>query len=458
MSAEGAPGRVQHGVCTWVVASLVVFGCAAEENQGRGETLYSTVASYEDDTSCSTAVVEALSRQIADEVNCLSPDTLTTIAEGGGIDFAYAHVLPYVTPEGKAGLLAAVAGGGTLTITSLYRTVPQQFLLYRWWQQGRCGIAAAATPGRSNHESGRAIDVSNWDDWVGVLDAHGWEHDVPGDDVHFDHVSSPDLRGMDVHAFQRLWNRNHPEDLIDESGDYDSDTAARLAAAPAEGFPAGGCEATSPPDGFDARFVAENAPATLLAGARVEVVIELDNTGTLAWSPSTTFLATTSPHGRASAFFDSNDWLAADRPTAVDANTPPGARGRFSFSLRAPPLATTTPFHETFGLVSDDGTWFGPEDITIDVTVHPEGVDPGGPGVDPGPGGDDGEIGGAADDPGGAGGSHDDAILIGGCDVGGGGAGRSGGLAAPWLMLLLALVRRPRRARPACPPRRGART
>jgi len=32
----------------------------------------------------------------------------------------------------------------------------------------------------------------------------GWAHDVPGDPVHFDHLSSPDIRGKDVLAFQRL--------------------------------------------------------------------------------------------------------------------------------------------------------------------------------------------------------------------------------------------------------------
>ena len=52
----------------------------------------------------------------------------------------------------------------------------------------------AAAPGGSNHESGRAIDVGNWSAWVTILGDHGWAHDVPGDDVHFDHLASPDLR------------------------------------------------------------------------------------------------------------------------------------------------------------------------------------------------------------------------------------------------------------------------
>jgi hypothetical protein len=57
--------------------------------------------------------------------------------------------------------------------------------------------------------------------------------------VHFDHLPSPDIRGADVLAFQRLWNRNVPGDIIDENGSYDPATATRVARAPAEGFATG---------------------------------------------------------------------------------------------------------------------------------------------------------------------------------------------------------------------------
>ena len=78
-----------------------------------------------------------------------------------------------------------------------------------------------APPGTSNHESGRALDIQNYGEVPGAMNANGWAHPYPGDDPwHFDLVASPDIRGMDVHAFQRLWNRNHPEDPIDEDGVY----------------------------------------------------------------------------------------------------------------------------------------------------------------------------------------------------------------------------------------------
>ena len=97
-------------------------------------------------------------------------------------------------------------------------------------------IAVAAKPGRSNHESGRALDMSNYSEWITTLGVHGWSHNVPGDPVHFEHLGSPDIRGADILAFQRLWNRNAPDDQIAEDGDYGPITEARMKMAPAEGF------------------------------------------------------------------------------------------------------------------------------------------------------------------------------------------------------------------------------
>jgi hypothetical protein len=54
--------------------------------------------------------------------------------------------------------------------------------------------------------------------------------------VHFDHLDSPDIRGADVLAFQRLWNRNAPDDPIAEDGQYGPMTEDRVKRAPAEGF------------------------------------------------------------------------------------------------------------------------------------------------------------------------------------------------------------------------------
>src|SRR5262249_45948218 len=156
-------------------------------------------------TGCSTEVVVGLSEQIAREVDCLMPGQLVEMEEGDGIVFNSGAVLPYLGEDAIADLRAAAAAGGEIQLNSAYRTVAQQYLIVRWFEAGRCGITAAADPGMSNHESGRAIDVANWADRVTVLGQHGWDHTVPGDEVHFDHLDSPDLRGSDVLAFQRLW-------------------------------------------------------------------------------------------------------------------------------------------------------------------------------------------------------------------------------------------------------------
>jgi hypothetical protein len=61
--------------------------------------------------------------------------------------------------------------------------------------------------------------------------------------VHFDHLASVDARGADVLAFQRLWNRNVPDDAIEEDGEYGPITRDRVRRSPAEGFPIGApCE------------------------------------------------------------------------------------------------------------------------------------------------------------------------------------------------------------------------
>src|SRR5215831_18349837 len=184
-----------------------------------------TIGSFTGGSNCSTSVVRGISIQIADEIECMAPGSFGSFAEGNGITFSGSAVLPFLAPDAITDL-QAVAASSPIQINSAFRTVAQQYLLYEWFQQGRCGIAAAATPGNSNHETGRAVDLANWSAVVSVMSNHGWAHDVPGDDVHFDHLASPDLRGMDVHAFQRLWNRNHPNDLISEDGAYGSTTAA----------------------------------------------------------------------------------------------------------------------------------------------------------------------------------------------------------------------------------------
>lgn len=192
-------------------------------------------------SGCSTAVVAPLSRQIADHMLCLAPGILERLEETADLSFRSSAVLPYLESSAAIDLRAAAAAS-PLVLNSCFRTVVQQLLLREWFERGRCGIPLAARPGRSNHESGRAIDVNVDDEQQNALIDAGWTRPLEGDPVHFEHASSVDLRGVDVQAFQALWNLNHPNDSLDEDGVFGSETRERLLQSPAAGFPISGCD------------------------------------------------------------------------------------------------------------------------------------------------------------------------------------------------------------------------
>lgn len=197
---------------------------------------------------CSTTSVKALSTQLVEEMQCMKPGTFAAISGVAGLELGEA-VFPFLqTPAARAVAAAQADRGSTMTINSALRTLPQQFLLYRWYQTGRCGISLAAQPGRSNHESGLAVDVEDNAGWRSFMGAHEMKWLGASDPVHFDYVGAGavDVDGLSVRAFQRLWNRNHPEDPIAEDGDYGTETAERLATAPVGGF-AKGAECNEPP-------------------------------------------------------------------------------------------------------------------------------------------------------------------------------------------------------------------
>jgi hypothetical protein len=199
---------------------------------------------------CSTAVVRPLSEQLIAEILCLRPGSMARIDDIPGLSLGAAASVWLQAPAAAALRDAVVEGGGGLSLNSTLRTLPQQLMLYRWYTRGECGITLAASPGTSPHESGLAIDTSDYDAWRTRLEAHGWSWHGAGDLVHFDYVGGGtiSLEGESVLAFQRLWNRNHPEDLLAEDGDYGPQTEARLRMAPAEGFPIGAsCDDPPPP-------------------------------------------------------------------------------------------------------------------------------------------------------------------------------------------------------------------
>ena len=210
---------------------------------------------------------------------------------------------------------------------------------------------------------------------------------------------------------------------------------------------------------YDAAFVGTEHPAEMTSGERAVVWVELRNTGAQSWDLSSTWLGTTGPRDRASAFYDVENWLNDHRATSPD-HTGYGteAVGRFTFMVTVPDVTETTTITETFGLVQEGVAWFGPEDVTISIVVHPAGggtdPDPTDPDPDPDPGGggttdpdptDPGDGGGSTTDPHPLGGSDGtmDRAPPGGAISGGCSAAGTGGTPA-WLLglVLLAVLRR----------------
>ena len=185
---------------------------------------------------CTTTVVRGLSEQLIAQMNCIQPEVVSSFAHLQNLNL-YSAVFPFLQSPAVEGLTSTVAGQNTLTISSALRTIPQQYLLYRWYQQGRCNISLAARPGRSNHNGALALDTPDYTAWKSRFQANGWQWLGSSDPVHFNYTAGgTDIRELSVLAFQQLWNKNNPNDLLVEDGLYGSNTESRLKQAPSNGF------------------------------------------------------------------------------------------------------------------------------------------------------------------------------------------------------------------------------
>jgi hypothetical protein len=406
-------GELMLGVATNKLHSIVLAlgvaatGCAVDEPAVSEIQSASTVADYVG-SSCSTAVVIGLSTQIADEVGCEHPTGLTHFDSSTTLKITSSAVLQYLEADAKTDLVKA-SNASTLQVNSAFRTVVQQYLLYEWYQQGRCGIAIAATPGTSNHESGRAVDLANYSSEISNMSNHGWAHDVPGDDVHFDHNASADIRGQDIKAFQVLWNRNHPNDQIAEDGAYGPQTEARVRQAPATGFAIG--PTCAPAGQLAATVVSVDGRDQAPPQTKVHYSLTLKNTGHADW-PAATKLQLAS--GTSSQLYDAS-WTSQTVITTLGAAIAVGSTGTVELDVTTPASDAVLPIDEKLDL-DDSGTKFGSIDLAVTVV-------PGMTGPASGDGGDSSDTGNAG----------------GGCNAG-------GGAGAGVLLALMALVRRRRAA------------
>lgn len=394
-------------------AAALLAGCGVEEAKTSEIRSAVSVQTYTT-SSCTTSVVIGLSKQIGDEIGCMNPTLLTKFAPSTRLQITSNAVLPYLHANAKADLLK-VAETKTVQVNSAFRSVVQQYLLYRWYQLGRCGITAAATPGRSNHESGRALDLANYSALISSMAARNWSHSVPGDPVHFDHLGSPDIRGKDVLAFQRLWNRNNPADKISEDGAYGPQTEARLKASPATGFATGAtCAGAALVAGADVVMV--EGPDRVEPGVKAKYQITVDNRTDMDWTAGARLRVA---GGETSEMYDPATWASPSDVGEIGSDIGAGGQGIIEIEVKAPNVSQETPLFTQLEL-TEGGVTLGT--INLALTVTPNG---------------DHDVSTESAD------QNDDGIEVtGGCSTGGG----ASSWAALLLPALIALGRR-RRAR-----------
>jgi N-acetylmuramoyl-L-alanine amidase len=188
--------------------------------------------------SCNTGLARGLSLQLIAKMSRMVKTPLLVEVKHKLIDTGSSSVNPFLQPAAAAALIKAVeARDEKLIINSCLRTTVQQHIIRIQFEQGLCGITAAALPGRSNHERGAAIDIVDPDDWQLSLETKGWRRLGSWDYPHLDYNDCRrDVSNLQISAFQMLWNQNNPKDLIAVDGEYGPTTASKISLSPVDGW------------------------------------------------------------------------------------------------------------------------------------------------------------------------------------------------------------------------------
>ena len=190
-------------------------------------------------SKCDTGLVRGLSLQLIAKMNRMVSSPVLIEVKHELIDTEGAQVNPYLQPAAAQALIRAVEDRGSkLWINSCLRTTVQQHIIRRQYEQGFCGITAAAPPGSSNHEQGVALDIEDAWGWKPFLEKYGWAKLGSWDDMHLDFWNSrSDIARLQISAFQMLWNQNNSANLIAVDGSYGPTTARCIDKAPTDGWP-----------------------------------------------------------------------------------------------------------------------------------------------------------------------------------------------------------------------------
>jgi N-acetylmuramoyl-L-alanine amidase len=181
----------------------------------------------------STSIVNGLSQQLIYQLQLILPDVFVSF-DDLNVDLSDA-AFPYVQSAAKRALQSAIQDRGSkMLVNSCYRTIAQQLMLYN---DRDFNGNPVAPPGTSNHQTGLAIDIEDPRGWEPYLMKYGW-NPLRGDEPHFDYQGggTVDIRPQSILAFQQLWNKNHPNNKIDEDGGFGAQTESALNKSPSEGF------------------------------------------------------------------------------------------------------------------------------------------------------------------------------------------------------------------------------
>jgi hypothetical protein len=187
---------------------------------------------------CDTGLARGLSLELIAKLNRMVKTPLLVEVKHPLIDTSNPAVNPYLQPEAAAALIRAVERRNQkMIINSCLRTTVQQHILKRQCSRGWCGIPACAPPGKSNHESGKAIDIEDSHDWCDYLEDAGWDKLGSWDDMHFDFWNGrSDIAKLQISAFQQLWNTHNPKYQLAVDGGYGAVTASKIDLSPIAGW------------------------------------------------------------------------------------------------------------------------------------------------------------------------------------------------------------------------------
>ncbi|MFL5322420.1 MAG: carboxypeptidase regulatory-like domain-containing protein, partial [Myxococcaceae bacterium] len=252
--------------------AAVIFTACGGEDPYRDEVSDDVLGTYRAGLTmsgvggCDTSVVQGLTDQLVEELDCIAPNAMVNF-KGPQVNL-YSSVQPFLAPAAASSLKAtATAANDFITVSSAYRSLAQQYLLYKWYRAGQCNIQIAAVPGNSNHNGGRAVDIPYYSSWRSGLEAHGFTWYGSGDVVHFDYLSVPTIASKSILAFQKLWNKNHTT-KIGEDSQWGPETESAMANAPVTGFSVHGCTTTGKLTGVIYQGGSTSNPVT---GATVKV-------------------------------------------------------------------------------------------------------------------------------------------------------------------------------------------